>query len=147
MDADRSILQRDLLISLALNGFLVIISVPFFRGSTDIGNKKKINFKKPVLKTLYTKVLPIFIILIALYVATSSLVTYLNPKFTDSSGVLNSISFSSRNFKQFSVKIDNKIYVIPNGVAEPDDLKKGGKYEFTYTEKRNVIVKISEVNN
>lgn len=146
MESYSRILLQNTLINIGISIFLIIAMLSFALGKTDVFSKRKVVFKSKSYKLFYTKVIPIILGLSIVYLNLSSIIDYIKPDLQTRWGTLNSMSYNSKNFKQFSVKIDNNIYRIPIGVKEPDVLIIGKKYEFVFTSRGKVIVKISQLN-
>lgn len=146
MNNYKTVLLYNILINLGISIVITIAGIGFLLGKSSLLTNKNIVFKTNIYKIIYTRIIPSILLLGILYLNYSSVSDYIKPDFKSTEGVLNSISYSSRNFKQYNVRIDEGVYSIPLTVKDPQLLIKGKKYKITFTSRKKIIVEINQID-
>lgn len=134
----KNILIVNLLTFLSLGLVLFLISLFFVTGRIIFSKKKK-NFSSKLERISYTLVAPLILLFIAIYINYRPVTDYIAPNYKISEGILMSISNSSKNPIQYSIKMNNIIYYIPRKVKNPNNLVKNKVYKIICTANRTVV--------
>lgn len=139
-----SVIIKSIIFYCIISLALIYSSIYFFLGINGF-NHKPITTKNAISKILATKILPLILILGALWLSGAPILDYITKDYRTTQGVLTKIKSPYKDIAnvEFYIEGDRDPYYLPRAFIIKNI--SGTRYEFVYGRRSRIIIKIGEV--
>ena len=126
--------------------FLVFLigAIGFFMGRNVFNGFTKIDTKNKIVSTMATKVLPLVIILMAIWYSGSPVLDFITKDYIDKKGILFDLNAPYNSItEELLIEGETERYYLPRGLLKTEKI--GTEYRFKYGKWSRFILEIEEV--
>lgn len=136
-----SILLKNIIFNCIISALLLYASFSFLKG-TNAFNNKKIVVHSIAAKMVITKILPVVLLIGAIWFSGEPILDYMVKDYKINKGILRNINAPYRYLttEEFFVEGERDPYYLPKGLLNIQE--KGKTYEFKYAKRSRIILEI-----